>query len=461
MGVRRQNNQLVLALPGIDQGESLGRAVGGTETSTAARKSESSADVENLMEEVCERGNLERALKRVESNRGSPGVDGMSVGDLRGYLVDHWPAIREQLLNGAYKPMPVKRVDIPKPGGGVRQLGVPTVLDRFIQQAVLQILQAYWDHTFSEHSYGFRPGRSAHQAVTKAQQYIGKGRRWTVDIDLEKFFDRVNHDRLMARLAQRIGDKAMLKLIRAYLNAGVMEYGLVSQRTEGTPQGGPLSPFLSNVVLDELDRELERRGHCFVRYADDFNIYVHSRRAGERVMENVTRWITRKLKLKVNHEKSAVDRPSRRKFLGFSFGFSFMDGTEPRVRIAPESLARFKERVRELTRRTRTIWMDRMVNELSVYLRGWLGYYGKCQTPSILIKLDSWIRRRLRNVVWKQWRRGRTRYAGLRAQGVQKDLAAQTAGSSHGPWRISRSPALSVGFPNAYFDSLGLVRLAS
>ncbi len=457
MGVRRQNNQLVLALPGIDQGESLGRAVGGTETSTAARKSESSADVENLMEEVCERGNLERALKRVESNRGSPGVDGMSVGDLRGYLVDHWPAIREQLLNGAYKPMPVKRVDIPKPGGGVRQLGVPTVLDRFIQQAVLQILQAYWDHTFSEHSYGFRPGRSAHQAVTKAQQYIGKGRRWTVDIDLEKFFDRVNHDRLMARLAQRIGDKAMLKLIRAYLNAGVMEYGLVSQRTEGTPQGGPLSPFLSNVVLDELDRELERRGHCFVRYADDFNIYVHSRRAGERVMENVTRWITRKLKLKVNHEKSAVDRPSRRKFLGFSF----MDGTEPRVRIAPESLARFKKRVRELTRRTRTIGMDRMVNELSVYLRGWLGYYGKCQTPSILIKLDSWIRRRLRNVVWKQWRRGRTRYAGLRAQGVQKDLAAQTAGSSHGPWRISRSPALSVGFPNAYFDSLGLVRLAS
>ena len=457
MGVRRQNNQLVLALPGNERGEASGNAMGGTETSTAACKSESSADVEKLMEEVCERGNLERALKRVESNRGSPGVDGMSVGDLRGYLVDHWPAIREQLLNGAYKPMPVKRVDIPKPGGGVRQLGVPTVLDRFIQQAVLQILQAYWDHTFSEHSYGFRPGRSAHQAVTKAQQYIGKGRRWTVDIDLEKFFDRVNHDRLMARLAQRIGDKAMLKLIRAYLNAGVMEYGLVSQRTEGTPQGGPLSPFLSNVVLDELDRELERRGHCFVRYADDFNIYVHSRRAGERVMENVTRWITRKLKLKVNHEKSAVDRPSRRKFLGFSF----MDGTEPRVRIAPESLARFKKRVRELTRRTRTIGMDRMVNELSVYLRGWLGYYGKCQTPSILIKLDSWIRRRLRNVVWKQWRRGRTRYAGLRAQGVQKDLAAQTAGSSHGPWRISRSPALSVGFPNAYFDSLGLVRLAS
>ena len=313
-------------------------------------------------------------------------------------------------------PMPVKRVDIPKPDGGVRQLGVPTVLDRFIQQAVLQVLQGRWDRTFSEYSYGFRPGRSAHQAVALAQQYIGEGRRWAVDIDLEKFFDRVSHDRLMARLAQRIDDKAMLKLIRAYLNAGVMEDGLVSQRTEGTPQGGPLSPFLSNVVLDELDRELERRGHCFVRYADDFNIYVHSRRAGERVMESVTRWIARKLKLKVNRAKSAVDRPSRRKFLGFSF----TGNRETKVRIAPESLARFKERVRKMTRRTRTIGMERMVNELSVYLRGWLGYYGKCQTPSVLGELDSWIRRRLRCVVWKQWKRGRRRYAGLREQGVQK-----------------------------------------
>ena len=457
MGVRRQNNQLVLALPGIEQGEALGNTVGGTETSTATQRSESSADMENLMEEAVEQGNLERALKRVESNRGSSGVDGMIAGDLRGYLVGHWPAIREQLLNGTYKPMPVKRVDIPKPDGGVRQLGVPTVLDRFIQQAVLQVLQGRWDRTFSEYSYGFRPGRSAHQAVALAQQYIGEGRRWAVDIDLEKFFDRVSHDRLMARLAQRIDDKAMLKLIRAYLNAGVMEDGLVSQRTEGTPQGGPLSPFLSNVVLDELDRELERRGHCFVRYADDFNIYVHSRRAGERVMESVTRWIARKLKLKVNRAKSAVDRPSRRKFLGFSF----TGNRETKVRIAPESLARFKERVRKMTRRTRTIGMERMVNELSVYLRGWLGYYGKCQTPSVLGELDSWIRRRLRCVVWKQWKRGRRRYAGLREQGVQKDLAAQTASSSHGPWRISRSPALNVGFPNAYFDSLGLVRLVS
>ena len=421
------------------------------------------------MEEVCERGNLERALKRVESNRGSPGVDGMSVGDLRGYLVDHlaghtgtiteWGLQTDAGEAGGHTQAGRWSTSIGRPHSAGPVYPAGGVAD------LAGILGPYILGAYSEHSYGFRPGRSAHQAVTKAQQYIGKGRRLTVDIDLEKFFDRVNHDRLMARLAQRIGDKAMLKLIRAYLNAGVMEYGLVSQRTEGTPQGGPLSPFLSNVALDELDRELERRGHCFVRYADDFNIYVHSyvhsRRAGERVMENVTRWITRKLKLKVNHEKSAVDRPSRRKFLGFSFGFSFMDGTEPRVRIAPESLARFKERVRELTRRTRTIGMDRMVNELSVYLRGWLGYYGKCQTPSILIKLDSWIRRRLRNVVWKQWRRGRTRYAGLRAQGGQKDLAAQTAGSSHGSWRISRSPALSVGFPNAYFDSLGLVRLAS
>ena len=457
MGVRRQNNQLVLALPGNERGEASGNAMGGTETSTAACKSESSADVEKLMEEVCERGNLERALKRVESNRGSPGVDGMKVQDLRGHLVDHWPAIREQLLNGAYRPMPVKRVDIPKPGGGMRQLGVPTVLDRFIQQAVLQVLQVRWDRTFSEHSYGFRPGRSAHQAVAQAQRYIGEGRSWVVDIDLEKFFDRVNHDRLMAQLAKRIGDKAMLKLIRAYLNAGVMEDGPVSQRAEGTPQGGPLSPFLSNVVLDELDRELERRGHCFVRYADDCNIYVYSRRAGERVLESISRWITRKLRLKVNREKSAVDRPSGRKFLGFSF----MARREPKVRIAPESLAWFKGRIRELTRRTRAIGLDRMVNELSVYLRGWRGYYGHCQTPSVLVTLDSWIRRRLRCVVWKQWRRGRRRYAGLRARGVKKDLAAMAVGSSHGPWRISRSPALSVAFPNAYFDSLGLFRLAS
>ena len=372
-------------------------------------------------------------------------------------LNEHWPAIREKLLEGTYQPQPVKRVEIPKPGGGERQLGVPTVLDRFIQQGMLQVLQKRWDRTFSEHSYDFRPGRSAHQAVAQAQEYIAEGRHWVVDIDLEKFFDRVNHDRLMGRLAQRVRDKRMLKLIRAFLNAGVMEKGLVSPTTEGTPQGGPLSPFLSNIVLDELDRELERRGHCFVRYADDCNIYVRSERAGRRVMESITGFITKKLKLKVNQGKSAVARPGKRKFLGFSF----TAGREPRRRVAPAALARCKERVRDLTRRTRTVGLDGMVKELSEYLTGWKGYFGYCQTPSVLRDLDSWIRRRLRCVAWKQWKRGRKRYAELRTRGVRKELAAQTAGSTHGPWRISRSPALSYALPNAFFDALGLPRLAS
>jgi RNA-directed DNA polymerase len=293
--------------------------------------------------------------------------------------------------------------------------------------------------------------------VAQAQQYISEGRHWVVDLDLEKFFDRVHHDRLLARLAQRVRDKRMLKLIRAFLNAGVMEKGLVSPTTEGTPQGGPLSPLLSNIVLDELDRELERRGHWFVRYADDCNIYVRSERAGRRVMESITGFITEKLKLKVNQAKSAVARPGARKFLGFSF----TSGKEPRRRIAPAALERCKERVRDLTRRTRTVGLENMVKELAKYLTGWKGYFGYCQTPSVLEDLDSWIRRRLRCVAWKQWKRGRKRYAELRRLGVRKELAAQTAGSTHGPWRISRSPALSYAFPNAFFDALRLPRLAS
>jgi RNA-directed DNA polymerase len=418
---------------------------------------ESPAVDECLMEEVCERENLKGALKRVRANRGSPSADGTTVKELPRYLKEHWPAIREKLLEGTYQPQPVKRVEIPKPGGGERRLGIPTVLDRFIQQAVLQVLQKHWDRTFSEHSYGFRPGRSAQQAVAQAQRNIAEGRRWVVDIDLEKFFDRVNHDRLMGRLAQRVRDKRVLKLIRGFLNAGVMENGLVSPTTEGTPQGGPLSPFLSNIVLDELDRELERRGHCFVRYADDCNIYVRSERAGRRVMESITGFIPKKLKLKVNQAKSAVARPGKRKFLGCSF----TTGKEPRRRIAPAALDRCKERVRDLTRRTRTVGLEGMVKELSEYLTGWKGYFGFCQTPSVFLDLDSWIRRRLRCVAWKQWKRGRKRYAELRTRGVRKELAAQTAGSTHGPWRISRSPALSYALPNALFDALGLPRLAS
>ncbi len=449
---KRRKTQKELAFPEESRGEAPTASREGTEPAKAGRATESPATAERLMEEVCGRENLKRALKRVRANKGGPGADGMTVEELPAYLGKHWPAIRDQLLAGTYRPQPVKRVEIPKPDGGVRKLGIPTALDRLIQQAVLQVLQPRWDRTFSESSFGFRPKRSAHQAVAQAQKYIAEGHGWVVDIDLEKFFDRVNHDKLMARAANRVGDKRLLKLIRAFLNAGVMENGLVSPTDEGTPQGGPLSPLLSNVVLDDLDRELERRGHRFVRYADDCNIYVRSRRAGERVMEGVTRFVERKLKLKVNRAKSAVAQPRERKFLGFSF----TAGRDPKRRIAPKALERFKTRVRELTRRSRGVSLERMVEDLRRYLLGWKAYFGFCQTPSVLSNLDSWIRRRLRSVVWKQWKQGRTRFRELRRRGIGKDLAAQSAGSPHGPWRLSRSPALSFAFPGAHYRSLGL-----
>lgn len=455
-GERQKTVQLRLAFTEEGRGEAPMASEGGTEPVMAPSETESPAEIERLMEEVCQRENMVVALQRVQANRGSPGVDGMTVGALAGYLREHWPTIREALLAGNYRPQPVKRVEIPKPGGGVRKLGIPTVLDRLIQQAVLQVLQPRWDPTFSEHSYGFRPGRSAHQAVAAAQEHVSAGYRWVVDLDLEKFFDRVNHDRLMAKAAERIADKRLLKLLRAYLNAGVLEDGLVQPTDEGTPQGGPLSPLLSNLVLDELDRELERRGHRFVRYADDCNIYVRSERAGHRVMAGVSAFITKRLRLKVNEAKSAVARPWERKFLGFSFTV----GMDPKRRLAPATVRRLKQRVRALTRRTRGVSLAQMVAELNRYLRGWRGYFGYCETPSVLEHLDSWIRRRLRTVQWKQWKRGRRRYAGLRSHGVGGALAAQTAGSSHGPWRIAKSPALHYALPNAYWDSLGLVRLA-
>ena len=454
MSDKRPNNQLVLAFAEVSRSEAPRDSVAGTESLVAKREAESPAR-EQLMEEVCGRKNCQQALARVKRNKGSAGVDGMTVEQLPAYLKQHWPAIREQLLRGTYKPQPVKRVEIPKPDGGVRKLGIPTVLDRFIQQAVMQVLQGRWDRTFSGYSYGFRPGRSAHQAVAKAQQYIAEGYRWVVDLDLEKFFDRVNHDKLMGKIAKRINDKQLLKLIRAFLRAGVMEGGLVSPVDEGTPQGGPLSPLLSNIVLDELDRELERRGHRFVRYADDSNIYVRSQRAGERVMRSIKQFITRQLKLKVNEQKSAVARPGERKFLGFSFTWQ----REPKRRIAPKAIARFKQRVRELTRRTRGVSVETMVEQLGRYLTGWRGYFGFCQTPSVMQRLDQWLRRRLRSVVWKQWKYTRVRFAELRKRGVGKDLAAQTAGSAHGPWRLSNSPALAIALPNAYFVSLGLPSL--
>ena len=457
MDGKRQKTEEQLSFPGKGRGEAPTVSGEGTELSVAKRESESPAFSAHLMEEVCERENLKKALKRVKSNKGSPGIDGMTVGALGDYLKEHWPTHREQLLGGTYKPKPVRRVEIPKPGGGMRKLGIPTVLDRFIQQAVMQVLQEKWDRTFSEHSFGFRPGRSAHQAVARAQEYVAQGNQFVVDIDLEKFFDRVNHDILMGRIAKRVADKRCLKLTRAFLNAGVMENGLVSPTDEGTPQGGPLSPLLSNIVLDDLDKELERRGHRFVRYADDCNIYVKSERAGQRVMESISSFITRKLKLKVNGEKSAVAKVGERGFLGFSF----LNRKEPKRRIAPKAIRRFKERIRGLTRRTRGVSIGRMVEQLATYLIGWRGYFAYCETPSVLAGLDSWVRRRLRCVVWKQWKRGTTRFAELRKRDVNRYLAAKAAGSAHGPWNLSRSPALSFALPNAYFDSLGLPALAA
>jgi RNA-directed DNA polymerase len=454
-GQRQKNRpeQEVLAFPAESRSDAPKSDAKGTETLVAKRTTESLAGTERLMEEVCELENCKQALQRVKANKGSPGVDGMTVDELPEYLKQHELEIGEQLRSGTYQPQPVRRVEIPKPDGqGVRKLGIPCVLDRFVQQAVLQVLQKRWDPTFSEHSHGFRPGRSAQQAVHEAQQYSAEGYRWVVDLDLEKFFDRVNHDRLMAAVAARVADKRMLKLIRAFLEAGVMEDGLVSPVDEGTPQGGPLSPLLSNLALDELDRELERRGHRFVRYADDCNIYVGSERAGQRVMESITHFITHRLKLKVNQAKSAVARPRQRKFLGFSF----TSEREPRRRIAPKAIARFKERIRDQTQRTRGISLTQMVRDLATYLRGWLGYFGDCQTPSVLQRLETWLRRRLRSAVWKQWKQGRTRFRALRKRGVGKDLAAQTAGSPHGPWRIANSPALAIALPNAYFAQLGL-----
>lgn len=412
-----------------------------------------------LMEEICQRSNLMPALKRVMQNQGAAGVDGMTTEELPDYLKAHWLDIKERLLQGAYMPQPVRQAAIPKPNGtGVRQLWIPTVLDRLIQQAILQVVQSKWDGTFSEHSYGFRPGRSAHQAVAQAQTYLKTGYEWVVDIDLEKFFDRVNHERLLSALSQRISDARVLQLIRAYLKAGVLENGLVSPRKEGAAQGGPLSPFLSNVVLDELDQELEKRGHSFVRYGDDCNIYVRTQRAGERVMASISRFITHRLKLKINQSKSGVARPQERKFLGFSFTSS---GGPHRRKVAPESIRRFKQRVRHLTRRSRSMnWQKRIV-ELSEYLRGWRAYFGFAETIRQFKDLDSWIRRRLRCALWKQWKTYRRRKRELMALGVQQSLAHTTAWSSKGPWRVCHTPGVQLALSINYFDGLGLPKLSA
>ncbi len=408
-----------------------------------------------ILNQILSRENMLLALKRVEQNKGSHGVDQMPVQNLRTHIVENWQSIKEAILKGTYEPMPVRRVEIPKPDGGVRLLGIPTVTDRLIQQAIAQVLSKIYDPMFSEHSYGFRPNRSAHDAVRKAQGYIKEGYRWVVDIDLEKFFDQVNHDRLMSTLAKRIHDKPLLKLIRKYLQSGVMIHGVVSSTEKGTPQGGPLSPLLSNIVLDELDKELEKRGHKFVRYADDCNIYVKSKRAGERTMASVRRFIERKLRLKVNEKKSAVDRPWKRKFLGFSF----TDAKEPNVRIAKESLKRMKKKVREITSRRMPYPMEYRIQKLNQYVLGWCGYFALADTKSIFRKLDGWIRRRLRMCLWKNWKTPKTRVRNLIKLGVPSWKAYEWGNSRKGYWRISNSPILHKTLGNSYWNDQGLKSL--
>ena len=456
MGEQQQNNQYSLAFADGDTGEARKDSSEGTEALTAECKTESSADNEQLMEKVCSAANIKAALAQVRRNKGAPGVDGMTVDRLPAHLETNWPAICDQLLVGTYRPQPVRRVEIPKPGGGQRMLGIPTALDRLIQQAVLQVLQPRWDGTFSDNSYGFRPGRSAHQAIARAQEFIEQGHQFVVDIDLEKFFDRVNHDVLMSLVAKRESDKRLLRLIRAFLTAGVMQNGLVNRNEEGTPQGGPLSPLLSNVMLDVLDKELEKRGLHFARYADDCNIYVRSLRSGQRVMESVTRFLTKTLKLKVNSTKSAVGKPSKRKFLGFSFQ---VVKSIVKRRISPKAIERYKDRIREITNRNRGVSMTRMIKDLSKFLIGWRGYFGFCQTPSVLRRLDEWTRRRLRSVTWKQWKTRRQRFRELRKRDVSPAHAAAAAGSSHGQWRLSRSLPLHIALDNATLAKLGLPSL--
>lgn len=408
------------------------------------------------MDAVVERENMVAALRRVKANRGAAGVDAMTVEDLEPYLKVHWPRIKEDLLAGRYEPSPVRRVDIPKPDGkGVRQLGIPTVLDRLIQQALHQVLQPMFDPHFSESSYGFRPGRSAHQAVQHARTYVGEGRRWVVDLDLEKFFDRVNHDILMARVARRVADKRVLRLIRRYLQAGILEGGLVSQRTEGTPQGGPLSPLLSNVLLDDLDQELERRGHAFCRYADDCNVYVRSKAAGERVLASLTRFLHGRLKLRVNPEKSAVDRPWNRKFLGYSLTFH----KEPRLKAAPTSVERLKAKLRIRFRQGRGRNLRQFILELTPVLRGWVNYYCLAEVKGIFEDLDQWIRRKLRGLLWRRWKRVKTRAMNLMKRGLDQKRAWTSATNGHGPWWNAGASHMNQAFPKKYFDDLGLVTL--
>jgi len=444
-----------LELPFEDRGEApkVERSV---EALTAPAGVEGSG-ASDLLERVLSRSNMQVALKRVRKNKGSPGIDGMTVEELPQWLRGNWSTVREQLLAETYQPQPVRRQEIPKPGGGRRELGIPTVLDRLIQQALLQVLQPLFDPGFSEHSYGFRPGRRAHDAVRRAQRHIQEGRRWVVDVDLERFFDRVHHDVLMGRLAKRVEDKRVLRLIRGYLGAGVMMNGVVLERHEGTPQGGPLSPLLANVLLDGVDKELEKRGHAFARYADDCNVYVWSRRAGERVMALLRR-LYGELRLRINEAKSAIARVWDRKFLGFSFWVAAGRKVQPRV--AGKALGEMKERVRRLTRRSSGRSLEQIIGELRSYLMGWRNYFRLAQTPRVFRDLDEWIRHRMRAIQLKQWKRGRTTYRELVARGVSRATAAKAAANTHRWWKNSAT-TLHLALPNSLFDELGLTRLAT
>jgi group II intron reverse transcriptase/maturase len=433
--------------PRAERGAEAVPAVHGTERPGAS----------GLMEAVVERRNLQAALKRVKQNKGSPGIDGMTVDELSEHLRAHWPSLREQLLAGTYQPQPVRRHTIPKSGGGERELGIPTVLDRFIQQALLQVLQPRFDPTFSQHSHGFRPRRCAHDAVREAQRYVQQGRQWVVDVDLEKFFDRVNHDVLMGRLAKRIEDRRVLGLIRRYLNAGVMAGGVVMERHEGTPQGGPLSPLLANVLLDDVDKELEKRGHAFVRYADDCNVYVRSQRAGERVMQTLRR-LYAKLQLRINESKSAVARVQDRKFLGYSFWMS--PKGEVRRTIASKAREAMKERVRRMTSRMRGRSLAQVCQDLRAYLTGWKAYFRLVELPGVFRDLDGWIRHRLRALQLKQWKRGTTIFRELRARGMSPRDARRVAGNASRWWHNSKM-LINIALPNKLFDGLGLPRLAA
>jgi len=454
LGEGRPQKYRQLELPFGRPGEARGAERSG-EPSTAA-DGDTRSGTWHLMEEVVQPGNLKAALRKVRQNKGSPGIDGMTVKELPTWLMANWQRLREELLAGSYQPSPVRRHSIPKPGGGERELGIPTVVDRLIQQAILQVLQPRFDPSFSDQSYGFRPGRGAHDAVRCAQRYVQEGRRYVVDVDLAKFFDRVNHDVLMGKLEQRIGDRRMLRLIRRYLDAGIMASGVVIERHEGTPQGGPLSPLLANVLLDEVDKELERRGHAFVRYADDCNVYVRSRRAGERVLGALRKHYAR-LRLQVNEAKTAVDLAIRRKFLGFSFWVA----AEGRIklRVAGKTLDAMKAKVRELSNRNRGRSLSMVVHELAGYLKGWREYFKLADTPGIFSDLDKWIRHRLRCLQLKQWKRGTTVFRELRARGMSVDAAAQVAANTRRWWHNS-ALKLNFALPNLYFDRLGLPRLA-